>query len=64
MNGDRIIQALSGDFVTKHIFAGIGCPDLSLPYIHKTPAAVVLNTDLYRNPGEHWCVMLFKNETD
>jgi hypothetical protein len=64
MNGNRITHALSRDLVTKELFAGIGCPDLPLPQITKTPAVVVLNTDLYRNPGEHWCVMLFENAVD
>jgi hypothetical protein len=64
MNGDHITQALSRDAITKNIFVGIGCRDLPLPSITHTPAAVVLNTDLHRNPGEHWCVMLFENEID
>lgn len=64
MNGYRIMQALSGDYITKNIFAGIGCPDLPLPLIKNTPAVVILNTDLSKNSGEHWCIMLFHNAND
>jgi len=64
MNSDRIKQVLSTDLITKDVFAGMGCVDMPLPPISKIPAVVILNTDLARNPGEHWCVMVYENKFD
>jgi hypothetical protein len=57
---DRTIKRiLQGDPVIKKLFKGFSNPDRKLPNLKRKPAVVVLNTDSFKGPGEHWCIVIF-----
>lgn len=64
MNSKRLNSIFQNDPCTSHMFAGFGNPDTVLPSVNFFPSFVILNTDSYVGPGEHWCVICFTKSKD
>ncbi len=58
-----MINFLSLDPYTNAVFEGIVMKDFrTLPNRKRENVLYVLNTDVYTGPGEHWCVVYFKDD--
>lgn len=62
MNGLEISYILSMDPYTSKFFKGFGMSDTRrLAFTNEPSALYILNTDSSSGPGEHWCVVFFKD---
>lgn len=61
MNGTRLNHIFHLEPQTKHMFLGLGNPDI-IPSIYRVPAILILNTAPLYTEGEHWCIVCFDKE--
>jgi hypothetical protein len=62
MNGAVLKYIFQTNVYTKKQFGGFSSPDLPLPKIRRYPTFFILNTDLAKGPGEHWCLFIAVNK--
>lgn len=63
MNALQMSTLFSLDPYTSRWFKGLGWVDTKqLPHPEDNPALYILNTDVERGPGEHWCVVFYEND--
>lgn len=59
MRGIVIEHILKTNPATSNYYQGFNTFDIPLPDSLTKPAIIVLNTDNFEGPGEHWCVANF-----
>jgi hypothetical protein len=63
MNGHQLFTFLTMDPCTGPLLKGMAMSDSSsLKNIHHPRAMYVLNTDVEKGKGEHWCMLYFEDE--
>lgn len=59
MNTFEIVNIIEQDLILNKVFAGVFSRDKLPEKIETKPAALIVNTDLSHEPGQHWVAMYF-----